>query len=341
MIGRTVKLRLTARIAWLLLLGWLGWLTWPAHAHEVRPAFLELREVADGEVFDVLWKVPSRGEGTRLRLFVRLPEGTTNMDEPRVYATGAANIERWRIRHPGGLQGKTIRIDGLSASATDVLVRIEYLDGTNQVARLVPTSPDLTITGRPDTWQVMKTYLSLGVEHILLGIDHLLFVFTLLLLLEGWRRLLATVTAFTVAHSITLALATFGVLRVPGPPVEACIALSIAFVAAEIIHRQRGQEPLTWRRPWIVASGFGLLHGLGFASALQEVGLPQADIPLALLFFNIGVEIGQILFILAALPVIHVFRRLSRGLPASASAVTPYLIGAVAMFWTMERIAAF
>ena len=332
------SLQFASRFFALLLL---GCLSWPAFTHEVRPAFLELREVESSTVFDVLWKVPSRGEGIQLKLYLRMPEGTTSLDEPRRYSTGTANIERWRAHHPEGLQGKKIRIDGLSSSATDVLVRIEYLDGSSQVARLVPTSAELTITGTPDSWQVMKTYLLLGVEHILLGIDHLLFVFALLLLLDNWKRLVATVTAFTVAHSITLALATLGLLSIPGPPVEVCIALSIAFLAAEIIHRQRGLEPLTWRKPWIVAFGFGLLHGLGFAGALQNVGLPAADIPLALLFFNVGVECGQILFILAALPLIHVARRVASGLPATARTVTPYAIGTLAMFWTLERIAAF
>jgi hydrogenase/urease accessory protein HupE len=254
---------------------------------------------------------------------------------------GGAYLERWRIRHPGGLTGQTIHIDGLAASATDVLVRLQRLDGSSQIARLVPTSASLVIKSAADFSQVAGTYLLLGIEHILLGFDHLLFVLALLLLLAGWRKILLAITAFTVAHSITLGAATLGVLHVPAPPVEACIALSIAFVAGEIIHRRRGRALLSVRWPWLLAFAFGLLHGLGFAGALSELGLPADHIPLALLFFNLGVEAGQLLFIAVVLPVIVLLRRRLMALPGWSELVAPYASGSIAMFWLIERIAAF
>ena len=153
------------------------------------------------------------------------------------------------------------------------------------------------VAAAPGALEVCRTYLVLGVEHILFGVDHLLFVLALLILVKGWRKLVGTITAFTVAHSITLAAATLGFVHVPCKPVEATIALSIVFVACEIVHRRQGRSGLTEMWPWVIAFSFGLLHGLGFASALREVGLPQNAIPLALLFFNVGVELGQLLFI--------------------------------------------
>jgi hydrogenase/urease accessory protein HupE len=309
-------------------------------AHEVRPAYLELRQT-DVDTYDVLWKVPARGEGMRLGLYVRFPQTTANLSEPRGMFAGGAYLERWSIRHPDGLSGQTIHIDGLTASATDVLVRLQRLDGSDQVARLVPTSPSLVIEATPDFRQVAQTYLLLGVEHILLGFDHLLFVLALLFLLSDWRKLLLAITAFTVAHSLTLAAATFGVIHMPGPPVEVCIALSIAFIAAEIVHRRRGRMLLSVRWPWLVAFAFGLLHGLGFAGALSELGLPAGHIPLALLFFNLGVEAGQLLFIIVVLPVIALFRSGRIMLWRGSELVVPYAIGTVAMFWVIERIVAF
>jgi hydrogenase/urease accessory protein HupE len=194
-------------------------------------------------------------------------------------------------------------------------------------------------------WSVAGTYLRLGMAHIWGGIDHLLFVLALLLLVRGWRRVVATVTAFTVAHSITLAAATLGFVHVPQKPVEAAIALSILFVAAEIIRRKQGRPGLTEKAPWVVAFTFGLLHGFGFASALSEVGLPQNSIPVALLFFNLGVELGQLLFIAFLYGVVagvrQVARRVALSQPAWVWRVPPYAIGGVAAFWLIQRIATF
>jgi len=320
----------------------------PALAHEMRPAYLEIRQTG-AETYDVLWKVPGRGEDLRLGLYVAFPADSSNVTEPRGAMLNNALTERWSVRRAGGLSGGTIHIDGLSATMTDVLVRLERLDGTTQVTRLTPSVPSFLVEAAPGALEVAGTYFVLGVEHILTGVDHLLFVLALLILVKGTRRLIWTVTAFTIAHSLTLAGATLGFVHVPGPPVEAAIALSIMFVAAEIIRSRQGKAGLTEKFPWVVAFVFGLLHGFGFASALNEVGLPQSAIPVALLFFNVGVEVGQLLFIATVFTVIALARQLKRQLrrrigisqPAWTWRVPPYVIGGVAAFWIIQRIAAF
>jgi hydrogenase/urease accessory protein HupE len=315
-----------------------------AFAHEVRPAYLELRQTGT-ETFDALWKVPGRGENLRLGLYVELPAGCINISQPLGSMVKEAYTERWTVKCAGGMDGGTIVIAGLSATISDVLVRLERLDGTTQVTRLTPSAPSFVVEAAPGALKVARTYLVLGIEHILLGIDHLLFVLALFILVKGTGRLIATVTAFTVAHSLTLAGATLGFVHVPGPPVEAGIALSILFVAAEIVHSRQGRIGLTERFPWIVAFTFGLLHGFGFASALSEVGLPQSAIPVALLFFNVGVEIGQLFFIASILTVItftrYVTKRIGVAQPAWAWRVPAYAIGGVSAFWIIQRISLF
>jgi hydrogenase/urease accessory protein HupE len=333
-------------LAFLVLLA--AWLVPAAHAHEVRPGYLEVRQV-ENEIFDVLWKVPANGE-YRLRLHARLPEECKGAPTQGTFV-GGAFVERWRANCPGGLVGRTIFIDGLSATRTDVLARIEWQDGTTQAARLTPERTQFEVTAAPSALEVAKTYFVLGVEHILLGIDHLLFVLGLLFLVGNWKRLVATVTAFTVAHSITLAAATLGLVHVAQAPVEATIALSIMFVAAEIVHGAHGAPRLATRAPWLLAFVFGLLHGFGFAGALQEIGLPQKDVPLALLFFNVGVEAGQLMFVAAVVGVFSVMTRLVRrqgsqdhGPWHSETLIrTPvaYVIGSLAAFWTVQRVAGF
>jgi len=313
-------------------------------AHEVRPAYLELHQTTP-ETYDVLWKVPGQGENLRFGLYVEFPSDCSNATSLRGEMVNNAYTERWTEKCPGGLTGGTIHIAGLSSTMTDVLVRLERLDGTTLVNRLTPSAPSFVVEAAPRALAVARTYLVLGVEHILGGIDHLLFVLALLILVKGTRRLIATITAFTLAHSLTLAGATLGFVHVPGRPVEAAIALSIVFVASEIIHSREGRAGLTEKFPWIVAFTFGLLHGFGFASALNEVGLPQSAIPVALLFFNVGVEVGQLLFIAAVFTVIALVRLAARRMgvspPAWAWRIPPYAIGSVAMFWVIQRIAAF
>jgi hydrogenase/urease accessory protein HupE len=320
----------------------------PVHAHEVRPGYLQIRESA-AEVYDVVWKVPASGE-YRLSLYVRLPKECAGKPTQGSFV-GGAFVERWQAKCPGGLVGRTIEIDGLSATRTDVLARVERLDGTTQTARLTPEQVSFVVAAAPGAFEVVRTYLQLGVEHILSGVDHLLFVLALLFLVGSWRRLVATVTAFTVAHSITLAAATLGLVHVAQAPVEATIALSVVFVAAEILHVAQGKPGLTARAPWVVAFVFGLLHGFGFAGALRQIGLPEKDVPLALLFFNVGVETGQLIFIVAVVSLFSIASHmLARGRsgqqgPWAAESVvrTPvaYLVGSIAAFWVVQRVVAF
>lgn len=312
-----------------------------AGAHEVRPGYLEIRQT-DEETYRVLFKVPARGE-LRLGIHASLPPSCTPLTPVSTYSAPGAYVDRWTVSCPGGLTGREIAVDGLSDTLTDALARIERADGTTQIARLTPAEPSFVVEAAPAALEVAWTYLRLGIEHILLGIDHLLFVLALLILVEGRRRLVLTVTAFTAAHSLTLAAATLGFVHVPRQPVEAVIALSIVFVAGEIahVHQPSRRSGLTRRSPWIVAFTFGLLHGFGFAGALIEVGLPEQAIPLALLFFNVGVEVGQLLFIAAVLALWALISRTPVPQPAWAWRLPAYGIGAVAAFWTIERIVGF
>jgi hypothetical protein len=311
----------------------------PAPAHEVRPGYLELRE-SGAERFELMWKVPARGD-RRYGLRPVLPDECSAGAEPRALWTDEAYVERSTIVCRGGLDGRTITIDGLRATMTDVLVRVARANGTIQVVRLTPASPAFVVDAAAGPVHVALTYLGLGVEHILLGVDHLLFVLALVLVVGPTRRLVGTVTAFTVAHSLTLGAATLGFVHVPQTPVEAVIALSIAFVAAEIVHGRAGAPGLTARSPWLVAFAFGLLHGLGFAGALAELGLPPQAIPLALLFFNVGVEIGQLAFIAGVLGVLALVRRIALPVPAWSWRVPAYAIGSLAAYWTITRLAVF
>lgn len=316
----------------------------PVQAHEVRPAYLELRQIAP-ETYDVLWKVPGRGEDQRLALYVEFPPGSSNVKEPRASLVNNALTERWTVKRSGGLTGGTIHIAGLNATVTDAIVRLERLDGSTQVTLLTPSAPSFVVEAEPDAMEVARAYLLLGVEHILGGIDHLLFVLALLIVTVGFWRLVKTITAFTVAHSITLSLAALGFVSVPIAPVEAVIALSIMFVAAEIVRSREGRPGLTEKAPWVMAFTFGLLHGLGFASALTQIGLPQQAVPLALLFFNVGVELGQLLFIVFVFAVIVFSREIMRHVnivrPLWAWRVPPYAIGSMAAFWAIQRIGNF
>jgi hypothetical protein len=306
-------------------------------AHELRPAYLQLTQT-DADNYDVLWKVPAAGDQLRLKLYVRFPEDTEETSEHRAFFADGAYLDRWSVRREGGLDGQTIIVDGLASTKTDVLVRAERIHATTYVTRVEPADPSFVLDSAPSVMDVAGTYFMLGVEHILLGIDHLLFVAVLMLLVRGTRLLIKTITAFTVAHSITLAAATLGWVSVPGKPVEAIIALSIVFVAAEALRLERGTAGLSSRAPWIVAFGFGLLHGFGFAGALHEVGLPTNAIPIALLLFNVGVEVGQLLFVAALFVVVgFVLRRLPMP-PSWARAIPAYAIGIVATYWTIERL---
>ena len=308
-------------------------------AHEVRPAYLELRQT-NADSYDVLWKVPGRGDDLRFGVYVRLPGNCRKTSEVQTTAINNAFSDRWTVQCKGGITGETIFIEGLSSSVIDVLVRIQRLDGTTQVTRLTPSEPSFTVEVAPSRIQLARSYLGLGVEHILYGIDHLLFVLGLMLLVRDFRSLVKTITAFTIAHSITLAAATLGFVHVEVAPVEATIALSILFLAAELVRSQRGESGIAQRAPWIVAFAFGLLHGLGFASTLGKMGLPHSEIPIALLLFNVGVELGQLGFVIVFIGFVRSLATLDIHWPAWTRAIPAYSIGAFAALTFLQRFDA-
>ena len=311
-----------------------------AGADEFRPALLEITENSPGW-YAVTWKVPTKN-GRVLPLQPQLPEPLARMGPVAERRLGDENIQQssWQSE-PGALVGGTITIDGLRALPIEVIVQIDLADGSEHSAILRSSSPTYRVPEQSTPWMVAGSYWKIGTIHILEGFDHLLFVLALILIVPGWWMLLKTITAFTLAHSITLALATLGLVTLPGPPTEAVIALSILFLAVEIVHSRQGTITLTERYPWLVALSFGLVHGLGFAGALSEVGLPDSDIPLALLMFNVGVETGQLLFVGVVVVLRALLQRLPISWPAESWRVLPYAIGGTASFWVIERVAGF
>ena len=312
-----------------------------ARADYFRPAYLQLTEHAGG-VYDVRWKTPAQSEVAVMPIKPVFPAGA-HMTRPLIssYATGAA-VMTGQVLVPGGVEGKTLRFDGLADSGNQVLVRFIRTDGGDDLYKVAPTEPELVIPKDPDSISVSARYTQLGIEHIWFGFDHLLFVTALFLLVANMRALFWTITSFTVAHSITLALVTLDVIHVPVPPVEAFIALSIVFVAVEVARKDQGHPSLATRMPWLVAFTFGLLHGLGFASALAAIGLPRNNVPLALLFFNVGVEIGQIAFVSALILISTLARRLAQPTQLWAARLAScYGIGGLASYWLLDRISNF
>ncbi len=307
----------------------------PALAHETRPGFLELRDQGGG-LYDFLWKKPSGGE---IEIFIApvIPAGCQLSPSGQQQLTPGALVVRGLLRCEGGIAGKTLAIDGLDSTITDVIVRVHHRDGRLESHLLKPTAPSVTLGAATSTWDRSRTYVRLGIEHILLGVDHLLFVLGLLLIVADRWMLLKTITAFTVAHSITLAIATLGYASAPLPPLNAAIALSILFLGPEIVRRWRGETSFTIRHPWVVAFAFGLLHGFGFASGLTTMGLPKAEIPLALLLFNVGVEIGQLFFVLLIVLLERAFRVLEIRWPRLVEALPGYAVGSLGAYWTIQR----
>ena len=310
-----------------------------ATAHEARPAYMQVMEIAP-QRYEIVWRTPVLS-GMRLPVALRFPANTRNVTEPVLRELSDSLFERRIVETSGSLAGTRIEIVGLQATITDALVRVQMLDGTHSTTLVRPSKPWIEIATSRSALEVAIAYLMHGIEHILFGYDHLLFVLALILIVRCGRVLLITVTAFTIAHSITLSLATLGVVHVPGPPVEATIALSILLLACEIIRSEQGQASLTAKWPWLVAFSFGLLHGFGFASALTEIGLPQGDIPLALLAFNVGVETGQLIFIAVVLVALRGVRltKLPVVVVRHARLVTTYAIGIMAAYWFVERLA--
>lgn len=300
----------------------------PSAAHDLSMSVLELHEMQDGR-FSMRW--PSSRPEQIENLQPQLPEHC-EIDEPFVDCSGE------------GLVGR-LSFDGLGADQSAAMVRIKYLDGQTDIHTLTPAQPEVMLKEqfKGEGWElwrpVFSSYVQIGIEHILLGVDHLLFVLGLIWIVKSRWMLVKTITSFTIAHSITLAAVTFGLVGVPERLVNALIALSIVFIGVEIIKQYRGESSLTIRHPWIVAFGFGLLHGFGFANALINLGLPENSLLVALLAFNVGVEIGQIAFVLLVLALGWSFRTMQVLLPQRGALIPAYLIGGLAAFWTAERIA--
>lgn len=308
-----------------------------AFAHEARPGYLELTQTGP-ESYSFLWKKPSGGE-VELQIAPVIPQGC-QLQTPtgQQQSLPGVLVVRGILHCDGGIAGKTIAIAGLDATISDVLVRVHHSDGRVESHLLRPTSPEVELGAKTTMQQRSLGYLELGFEHILLGMDHMLFVLGLLLIVGDRWMLIKTISAFTIAHSITLAIATLGYARAPLLPLNAAIALSILFLGPEIVRKWRGQTSFTIRHPWIVAFAFGLLHGFGFASGLTALGLPSAEIPLALLLFNIGVELGQLSFVLLIILLERAFRILEVQWPRLVQRMPGYAVGTLGAFWSFQRI---
>jgi len=306
-------------------------------AHEARPAYLEIKETAPGQ-YSILWRTPVMA-GMRMPITLKLPDDVKELREPSFQELADSLVERhWIDAGPGGLAGQRIDFVGLQATITDAVVHVEMLDGRRWTTIAHPSQPWVELAANQSTLGVMGTYIVQGIRHILFGADHMLFVLGLLLIVKDRWMLLKTVTAFTVAHSITLAIATLGYAEVPVVPLNAAIALSILFLGPEIVRSWRGETSFTIRHPWVVAFAFGLLHGFGFASALTSAGLPRHELPLALVSFNVGVELGQLSFIALILALERSFRILEVRWPRWAEAIPGYTVGSLGAFWTVQRV---
>jgi hypothetical protein len=305
-------------------------------AHETRPAYLGITETSPDH-YEVSWRIPVNA-GMRLPILLQLPPDAKNVTAPSSQELTDSHLERRSIVVAGGLAGKRIEFPGLQLTITDVLVRVELLDGRSWSTIIRPSQPYFEMAASQSHLAVMAGYILHGIRHISLGADHLLFLLGLLLIVKDRWMLIKTVSAFTVAHSITLALATLGYANAPVVPLNAAIALSILFLGPEIVRVWRGETSFTIRHPWVVAFAFGLLHGFGFASALTSAGLPRAELPLALLSFNVGVEIGQLGFVLLVLLLERAFRILEIRWPHWVQAVPGYTVGSLGAFWTVQRV---
>lgn len=305
----------------------------PAAAHRFAPSLLRLFEVAPNE-YNVIWKTPAQATSA-IPLRPVLPAICTALDGGDGEMEGTGIIRQWRMQCSDNLVGHKIAVSGLAENQSSVLFSLEYLDGSFYQSLLNADQHEFTVPDEPTAVTVIKEYSWLGIEHIWSGIDHLLFVFGLLLLVGGGKRLVWTITSFTLGHSITLCLVTLGFFEYPVAVVEFAIALSIFVLAVELA-RTDGKG-LFRTYPWWLAGGFGLLHGMGFAGALAEVGLPQAELPLALLFFNVGIEIGQLAFIFAAWGIWLVLRRGLQPWQGRLMPVPVYVLGSMSAMWCIER----
>lgn len=314
----------------ILVFGWAG----AAHAHEVRPSYLHLNEVAPAQ-FEAVWKQPVL-EGKRLRI-KPVFDGNCEESGPRdIRANGRTAAESFRVSC--ALLSGEIRLEGLERTLTDAFIRIDYLDGEQKSGVIKADNPVFNLSEAKAA--KASAYVKIGLDHIIFGWDHLLFVIGLVMLVSR-RQIIGVATAFTAAHSLTLALAAFGLLSLPTRPVEILIAMSIVLLALEIVRKNKGQSSLAIRKPFLISFVIGLIHGCGFASALSEIGLPKGTELLALLFFNIGVELGQIGVILALLALVWGLLKSNWVRQSQIEYAAAYAIGITGMFWAVQRLAEY
>lgn len=319
---------------WLCLLVLFAPIT-PAKADELRPGYIEFSQ-RDAQNWTLIWKAPMRS-GVTPATQPLLPKGCAVVGTPQRRMAPLAVITTSDVRCTQSPWGQAIGLSAFAASQTDVLVRVAPLGRLVQALRLTPDAPSAIIATKPGRWQVAQTYFITGIDHILFGYDHLLFVVSLVLLLSGLWTVAKAVTAFTIAHSITLIGTTMGFLGLPQRPVESVIALSILFLAVEIVKKRPDTPRLSERIPWVVAFGFGLLHGFGFAGALREIGLPGGDVPTALLTFNLGVEAGQLAIVFATAALLALLRRFAAAYYPLLNRIAAYGIGTISAYWFIER----
>ncbi len=302
-----------------------------AQAHEVRPAYLQVTEIAQGE-FDVVWKQPVL-DGRRLKIKPIFPKECAEVGARNIRNNGATANEIFKVTCP--LKTGIISLEGLERTLTDAFIRIDYLDGSQNSAVIKPSAPrfDLGLENNSPA----SDYIKIGVDHIIYGWDHLLFVIGLVMLVSR-RQIIGVATAFTLAHSLTLVLAALGYLSLPTRPVEILIAMSIVLLAIEVIRKSRGGSSIATRKPYLISFVIGLIHGCGFASALSDIGLPKGTELLALLLFNLGVELGQIAIIVLLLVLLWLATKAFKDSRKPIEIGSAYLLGTIAMFWTVQRL---
>ncbi len=327
-----IRLRLRLRLLLLLV-------AFPsaAQAHQSTPCLLNIVQV-QADVYELSWKTPPPTGPGAYPVSLAIPDAWEALGAPseRSLADGDQLRQSLRIPPPG-IDGSVVRFPGLESIVTEVFVRVTRLDGSSYSAIVRSTDPQLELRGERGAWRTVQEFIVMGFEHILHGVDHLLFVFGLLLIVSGTMPLIKTISAFTLAHSLTLAMAALGFVNLPPAPIEALIALSILFLGPEVVHKLRGESSLAIRLPWLVAFSFGLLHGFGFAGGMNLIGMPHSEIPLALLCFNVGVELGQLAFVAAVFALLIPLRKLRLELPAWLRPAPAYLIGVSGAFWFIQR----
>lgn len=330
---RTISMH---RLFYLLAVMFCLWLPQPVSSHESQPGSVEIEEIG-ADRFRITWRAPIYyGKPHPARL--ELPDQWQTLGQPTERRRASDIVfERIVTTNQQGIDGSILRFPGLESTITDVYVRVKRADGSQATNVVRPTKPWTELRGERPWHETSWEYLFLGFNHILLGVDHLLFVLGLLLIVKSRMMLVKTITSFTLAHSITLGIATLGYAQAPLPPLNAAIALSILFLGPEVVRARRGQTSLTIRYPWLIAFGFGLLHGFGFASGLSTTGMPKAELPWALLWFNIGVELGQLLFVFTALGLVWAFRTLQVRWPRWVLWLPGYTVGSLGAFWTIQR----